>query len=96
MRQSHSIVTIAMKNRPAYTSLQDWLERTGTPVQTLAKLAGMDRTHLSRVLSHSRRCSLDAALRLHRVTGVPVEKLVEWKASEPGAISEQPFNSGTR
>lgn len=76
-----------MKRR-TYDSLQDWLERTGTPVQTLAKLAGMDRTHLSRVLTHSRRCSLDAALRLHKVTGVPVEKLVEWKKSELNAQTE--------
>lgn len=81
-----------MRKRP-YDSLQDWLERTGTPVQTLARLAGMDRTHLSRVLTHSRRCSLDAALRLHRVTGVPVENLVEWKKSELSAQSERAFNS---
>jgi antitoxin component HigA of HigAB toxin-antitoxin module len=81
-----------MKRRE-YVSLQDWLERTGTPVQTLAKLAGMDRTHLSRVLSKSRRCSLTAALRLHEVTGVPVEKLVEWKKVEANARLEQPINS---
>jgi antitoxin component HigA of HigAB toxin-antitoxin module len=80
-----------MKRRE-YVSLQDWLERTGTPVQTLAKLAGMDRTHLSRVLSRSRRCSLDAALRLHRVTGVPVEKLVEWGDREKNAKFESAFN----
>jgi plasmid maintenance system antidote protein VapI len=84
-----------MKKRD-YVSLQDWLERTGTPVQTLARLAEMDRTHLSRVLSHSRRCSISAALRLHRVTGVPVEKLVEWKASEPNAQIEQAFEKQAR
>jgi plasmid maintenance system antidote protein VapI len=82
-----------MKSKRHYDSLHDWLERTGTPVQTLARLAGMDRTHLSRVLTHSRRCSLDAALRLHRVTGVPVEKLVEWKASEPSAQIEPSFKN---
>lgn len=84
-----------MHKKP-FLSLQDWLERTGTPVSTLAKLAGMDRTHLSRVLSRSRRCSLDAALRLHRVTGVPVEKLVEWGKRETDAQLEQSFNSGAR
>jgi predicted transcriptional regulator len=84
-----------MKKRE-YVSLQDWLERTGTPIQTLAKLAKMDRTHLSRVLSHSRRCSLVAAMRLHEVTGVPVEKLVEWKRCDPDAQIEHSFKNEDR
>jgi plasmid maintenance system antidote protein VapI len=84
-----------MKKR-VYDSLQDWLERTGTPVGTLAQLAGIDRTHLSRVLSHSRRCSITVALRLHKVTGVPVEKLVEWKKCAPVAQVEPAFNSQER
>lgn len=84
------------REQRTFASLQDWLERTGTPIQNLAKMAGLDRTHLSRVLSHSRRCSLDAALRLHWVTGVPVEKLVEWKKSEVNTQTEHAFNSSAR
>jgi transcriptional regulator with XRE-family HTH domain len=70
-----------------YTSLQDWLERTGTSQVELSKLSGIKPPHLSKILSRSRRCSLEKALRLFYVTGVPVEKLVEWK----GVPKRQPF-----
>lgn len=62
----------------AYKSLQDWMERTGTPQAELARRAKMPKSQLSQLLSGSRRCSIGAALRLTAVTGVPVEKLVEW------------------
>jgi plasmid maintenance system antidote protein VapI len=81
-----------MKKR-RYGSLQEWMEHTGTPVQTLAQLAGMDRTHLSRVLTRSRRCSLAAAMRLSEVTGVPVQKLIEWKSCAVSPRFDRVFNS---
>jgi transcriptional regulator with XRE-family HTH domain len=82
-----------MPKRP-YASLQDWLERTGTPQITLARLAKISPAYLSRILSRSRRCSVEKALKLSSVTGVPVEKLVEWGKSRRPAIPEQAFKSG--
>lgn len=66
-----------MKPR-AYASLQDWMERTGTNTTELARRAGMTKSHLSMILKGSRRCSLEKALLLSKITGVPVEKLKEW------------------
>jgi plasmid maintenance system antidote protein VapI len=80
-----------MKRR--YRSLQDWMERTGTNQTKLAKLAGLKTPHLSKILSRSRRCSLDKALRLSRVTGVPVETLVEWGKLPEKQGSEQPVKA---
>lgn len=62
----------------AYSSLQDWMERTGTTQAELARRAAMPQSQLSQLLKGSRRCSLMKALVLSRITGVPVEKLVEW------------------
>lgn len=54
------------------------MERTGTTQVELARRAGIKTPHLSMILKGSRRCSIDKALTLARVTGVPVEKLVQW------------------
>lgn len=67
-----------MKKRKQYASLQEWLDRTGTPQYVLARLAGMSGSALSMLLRGSRRCSLERALRLTDITGVPVENLVKW------------------
>ena len=64
-------------DRP-YTSLQDWMERTGTTQTKLAALAGIKPPTLSMLLKGSRRCSIRVAMQLSAVTGVPVEKLVQW------------------
>jgi len=61
-----------------YATLQAWMEATGTTTKELAGLAGIEYTHMSRLLTHSRRCSLEKAWRLHQVTGVPMENLVRW------------------
>ena len=66
-----------MKTR-GYSSLQDWMERTGTNQAELARRAKMPKSQLSMLLKGSRRCSLERALVLSEITGVPVEKLVEW------------------
>jgi DNA-binding XRE family transcriptional regulator len=66
------------KTRRPYTSLQDYLERTGTTQQDLAKMVGISGAHLSNILKGSRRCSLKLGVALAAVTGVPVEKIVQW------------------
>jgi len=67
-----------MKKRKQFRSLQEWLDRTGTPQYILARTCGISEPALSMLLRGSRRCSLVKALRLSEFTGVPVENLVEW------------------
>lgn len=78
-----------MKKRKTYRSLHEWLDRTGTPQYRLARMAGMSDAALSMLLRGSRRCSLVKAIRLFEITGVPVEKLVEWKKVHSGPNIEQ-------
>lgn len=66
------------RQRRPYTSLADWLDRTGTSQRQLAKMAGMTESAVSMLLRGSRRCSLKAAIRLSDITGVRVQRLVEW------------------
>jgi transcriptional regulator with XRE-family HTH domain len=87
---------IMPKTRRPHATLQAWMEATGTTTQQLAALARIDNSHMSRILTRSRRCSLEKAWRLHEVTGVPVENLVRWLKHEPGAKIEQSFKSGTQ
>lgn len=67
-----------VKQKRPYTSLHEWLDRTGTPQRVLAKRAGMTDSHLSMLLRGSRRCSLVKAIKLEDITGVPVRNLVRW------------------
>jgi antitoxin component HigA of HigAB toxin-antitoxin module len=69
------------KFRRAYPTVQAWMEATGTNQAQLAKLIGISEPHLSNVLSKSRRCSLYVALKITKLTNVPIESLVEWPAS---------------
>lgn len=81
------------KKRP-YKSLQDWMERTGSTQTKLAERSGIAQPILSKILTGGRMCSLENALKLSEATGVPVEKIANWKrrVARP-AISEQPFKS---
>lgn len=65
--------------------LHDWMERTNTTGTTLGELAGISQPHMSRILARKRRCSLEKALNLARITGVPVENLVQWLSDAPRA-----------
>jgi transcriptional regulator with XRE-family HTH domain len=67
-----------MKSKRAYRSLHEYLDRTGTQQQVLARRARMPESLLSMILRGSRRCSLENALRLAELTGVPVERLTKW------------------
>lgn len=76
------------KRKPSYGSLHEWLDRTGTQQQTLARLIGIADSTLSMLLRGSRRCSLPLAMRIADITGVPVEKLVEWPKFQPRRKSD--------
>ena len=71
-----------MTKKRTYATVQDWMVATGTPVTKLAELARIERSHLQKILTRSRRCSYEKALRLSMVTGVPVENLIRWMADD--------------
>ncbi len=76
--------TRMVKPKRTYRSLQEYLDRTGTQQKTLARRARISEPFMSQILRGSRRCSLENALRLWEVTGVPVEKLTRWpRVSKP-------------
>jgi antitoxin component HigA of HigAB toxin-antitoxin module len=66
------------KHMRPYRTVQEWMAATGTNQSQLARLVGCKQAHLSNVLSKSRRCSLALALKLMRVTNVPIEVIAEW------------------
>lgn len=74
-----------------YATLQEWMEATGNNKRSLAKLANIKESFLSKILTRSRRCSLVNAMRLHNATGgtVPVENLVRWFQSDTQSCSER-------
>lgn len=74
------------KFRRAYPTVQAWMEATGTNQAQLAKQLGISTPHLSNILSKSRRCSLYVALKISKLTNVPIESLVEWPASYKKAV----------
>lgn len=60
------------------------MDATGTNQTELARLVGIDQSHLCNILRKSRRCSLPVALKLARVTNVPIETIAEWPADYDG------------
>jgi transcriptional regulator with XRE-family HTH domain len=61
-----------------YPTVQAWMTATGTNQRQLAKLADISEPHISNILSKSRRCSLAVALKLSKITNVPIESIVKW------------------
>lgn len=59
--------------RRPYASLRAWREATGTKQEDLARRAGISPTHLANIEGKTRGCSLEVAMRLSRLTNVPVE-----------------------
>lgn len=79
IRESRSI-------EPAQT-IQEWMERTGTNGRQLLALLRergqpMTEGHLSNVLKGSRRCSLQKAIVLHEITGVPIRSIAKWPKAD--------------
>ena len=65
------------KQRP-YRTIQEWMAATGTNQRALATRVGCKQSHLSNVLSKSRKCSLELAIKLMHVTNVPIENIAIW------------------
>jgi plasmid maintenance system antidote protein VapI len=51
------------------------MEATGTTQAQLAKRLGVGQPHISNVLRHTRKASFALALRLSRMTNVPIEAI---------------------
>lgn len=72
------------KAERAYESLNDWMEAKGVNgrqlLQMLRERYGrqLSEGHLSNILKGSRRCSLQLALDLNEITGVPVRAIARW------------------
>jgi antitoxin component HigA of HigAB toxin-antitoxin module len=66
------------RNKRPYRTVQEWMAATGTNQCALARRVGCKQSHLSNVLSKSRRCSLYLALKLSQVTNVPIESIAGW------------------
>ena len=69
---------MAKKYRRPYPSVQAWQAATGTNNRQLAKLIGCHESHICNILKNSRRCSLPIALKLSRITNVPIETIAQW------------------
>lgn len=56
--------------------IRDLMRRRGLNITELAKLVGVERSHMSNILAGRRKPSIDLALRLSRVLGVTVNTLM--------------------
>ena len=68
------------KHRRAYPTVHAWMEATGHSQYELAQQLGICDSHLSNILSKTRKPSLDVALKLSRMTNVPIESIVTMPA----------------
>ena len=59
-----------------YRSVADYLEQTGKTQGYLAERLGVSRSHVSLIADRKRQPPLDLALKIVRVTGVPIESLL--------------------
>lgn len=65
----------SMKHR-TYPTLADYLDGTGKTQVELAELLGFSQAYVSKLVRRLQQPSLDEALRISRLTKVPVEALV--------------------
>lgn len=62
--------------RQRYRTLADYFEQTRATHESLADELGLTRPYISMIASGARQPSLNVALRIQSLTGVPVESLV--------------------
>ena len=74
--------------KQGYTTLVDYMERTGTNARRLLEKANaklrrpISAPLFSMILRGSRRMSAENAWALHQVTGVPMDELMRWPRYE--------------
>jgi len=84
-----------------YTTLVDYMERTGTTAERLLEEANkrlrggqkMSRTLFSYILRGSRRCSGEKAWAICQITGVPMEELTRWPKTPRSTKLRKPRSS---
>lgn len=65
--------------QPAREQLKDWIDRRQYNQREAANYLGFDESHLSSLLGGRRQPGLSNAIKLERLTGIPVEA---WMSSE--------------
>lgn len=58
------------------TRLREWMNRAKLNQRSAAELLGMHYTFLSQILNNDRSPALATAVRIERITGIPVEAWV--------------------
>lgn len=67
---------MAKSARRAFASIKDWREATNTKQEDLARQIGISATHLANIERRTRGCSAGLALKLSKVTNVPIELIL--------------------
>lgn len=65
------------RTKRAYPTIEAWRNGTGTSQGDLAKLLGISQSHLCNIERGNRKASLDLALRIAKLTNVPIETIAE-------------------
>lgn len=77
---------------PGSEQLRDWMRRRGFKQADAARYLDVDEPYISVLLSGKRTPGLDNAIKLERLTGIPVEA---WASSELNE-SAQPVGAADR
>ena len=67
---------MAKSARRAYTSIKDWREATNTKQEELARRIGISATHLANIERRTRGASAGLAVKLSKITNVPIELIL--------------------
>lgn len=73
--------------------LRDWMRRRGFTQADAARYLGWDQGNISVVLAGKRTLGLETALRIERLTGIPVEA---WSATESDKLETALAESGRK
>ncbi len=65
-----------------YRSLREYIDGAKTTQTAFAAAVGISGPHLSQILSGTKRPSLDVALRIEDITGIPVRDIVGRESAE--------------
>ncbi len=73
--------------------LRDWMRRRGFTQADAARYLDWDQGNISVVLAGKRTLGLETALRVERLTGIPVEA---WSETESERIAEATLAAGAK